>query len=228
MKKGMLAATVVVASAVVLSGCGQLNSALNERVETHEYLRIFDIKTTASADQVGKALAEGMAMNLSNPKIERPLVIAQVPEKPGRFELDDSLRQSNMARMMQLYGGSSTQMRLLVCKDSPWKAVGTRTSSGDWDGRVQVCLFPYKGGYHVDMYGYLSVNKGGFKELVRGSIYSVMGDPLSWMEKSLLDTVRNVRSTLKAEVTLVEARPEIKGTPWLLDPGVDVPKQQEK
>ena len=144
MKKGFLAASaVLLASTTVLTGCGQLNAALNERTETHEYLRIFDIKTTATEDQIGKALADGMELNLSYPKIERPLVISGIPDKPGRFELDDSLRDSNMARMMQLYGGSSVQMRLLVCKDSPWKAVGTRTSSGDWDGRVQVCVCRY-------------------------------------------------------------------------------------
>ena len=215
--KKTIAAGLAMLSAALLSGCGHLNSALNERTETHEYLRIFDIKTTANADEVGQALAEGMMLNLEYPKIEKPIVMTPVPEKPGRFELDDTLRNTKFGRLMDLAGNSSTTVRLLVCKNSPWRAVGERSNPGEWDGRVQICLFPYKGGYHVDMYGYMTVHRGGYKEIVRGSVYQLMGDPVEWIEKSLLDTVRTVRSSLNAEVTLVEARPEIKGTPWLLD-----------
>ena len=55
-----------------------------------------------------------------------------------------------------------------------------------------------------------------------------LGDPLQWIEKAMLDTVRTVRKDLNAEVTLVEANPAIKGTPWLMDPGMDIPEQKKK
>ena len=223
MKKLLGSFAVAALASLTLSGCGSVNSMLNERTETHEFLRIFDIKTTAPEEQVGEALEKGMSYNLNHPQIDKPLVMTPVPETPGRFTTDDALTNTNLSRLMQLNGGSAAQMRIMVCKDSPWKGVGVRTSStADWDGRVSVCLFPYKGGYHVDMYGYLSVKKGGLNEIVRSGVYSVVGDPVQWIEKSMLDVVREVRSSLNAEVTLVEARPALKGIPWLLDPGVDV------
>lgn len=210
----------------LLSGCGSVNQLLAEQTETTEYLRIFDIKTTANVKQVGQALQAGMSKNLEDPKIERSLMVNSIPETPGRFTTDDALQNSNFSRLVQMTGGSLAQFRVMKCDGAPWKGMGTRSSStGDWDGRVTVCLFPYKGGYHVDMYGYMAVKKGGIKELVRGSVYSVMGNPVEWMEKSLLDTVRTVRQDLGAEVTLVEADPEIEGTPWLLDDGIDIQKQ---
>lgn len=220
---------MLAASACVLSGCTQLNAALNERTETHEFLRIFDVKTKADVDAIGAALADGMELNLGSPSIERPLVFDEVPEKPGRFSVSDKLANTNLSNLIQLSGGSTVQFKMLDCNNSPWKGFAVRgKQSGDYFGRVQVCLFPYKGGYQVSMYGYLSLKKGGINELVRGPVFMALGDPLQWIEKAMLDTVRTVRKDLNAEVTLVEANPAIKGTPWLMDPGMDIPEQKKK
>lgn len=209
-----------------LSGCGQLNSVLNETTETHEFYRIYDVKTTADVDELGDALVAGMKYNLAYPKVNKPIVTTPIPKTPGRFTVDNALEGTNFSRLSQLSGGSTAHLKLMVCEDSPWTARATRGESGDdWDGSVSVCVFPYEGGYHVDMYGYITVKKGGFKEVVRSGVYAVMGDPFQWIEKSMLDTIREARKTLNAEVNFVEGRPKMYGTPWLLDPGADIPQK---
>ncbi len=217
----------LIASAAVLSGCGSVNSMLNETTQTHEFYRIYDVKTTADVDDLGDALEAGMKYNLTNPQIQKPIVMTPVPKEPGRFTTDDSMANTNLGRLMKSYGGTAMGLKTMVCKDSPWEGRGARSSgSGDWNGAVNVCVFPYKGGYHVDMYGYLTVKQGGLKEVVRSGVYSVMGDPLQWIEKAMLDTIREARTKLNAEVSLVEARPKLYGTPWLMDPGADVPTKE--
>ena len=216
----------LIASAAVLSGCGSVNSMLNETTQTHEFFRIYDVKTSADVDDLGDALEAGMKYNLNNPQIHRPFVMAPVPKEPGRFTTDDTMTNTNLGRLMKTYGQTDLGLKTMVCKDSPWQARGTRFSSGDWNGVVNVCVFPYQGGYHVDMYGFLTVKQGGIKEVVRSGVYSVMGEPLQWIEKAMLDTIREARAKLDAEVSLVEARPKLYGTPWLMDPGADVPTKE--
>ena len=63
-----------------------------------------------------------------------------------------------------------------------------------------------------------------FSDIVRSGVYSLLGTPTEWIEKSMLDTIRTVRKDTNAKIKLIEARPRIKGTPWLLDPGMDVEK----
>ena len=38
----------LIASAAVLSGCGSVNSMLNETTQTHEFFRIYDVKGSSS------------------------------------------------------------------------------------------------------------------------------------------------------------------------------------
>jgi hypothetical protein len=42
-----------------------------------------------------------------------------------------------------------------------------------------------------------------------------MGTPEGWTDKAMNDVVRAIRETTGAEVALVEAKPEVAGTPWM-------------
>lgn len=215
------------AATLTLSGCGGLNSMLVETEETHEYLRIFDVPTTdVTAKQLGESLTRGIKLGFSNPKVERPLIMDPVPETPGRITTDDMLKKSGFGKLMHWTGNSTAMLRIAMCEGAPYRATATRGNGDDWDGRITVCVFPYKKGYHVDMYGYLSVKKGGIREAVRGAVFAAMGDPVEWIEKCMLDVMRTARKELNVPVTLVEANPDIEGTPWLLDPGMDIPKAE--
>ena len=48
----------------------------------------------------------------------------------------------------------------------------------------------------------------------------MVGTPEEWTEKTFLDVVRSIRKATGAEVALIEAQPELGGTPWLDGEGV--------
>lgn len=196
------------AAVLMMTGCSSVNSLLNERVETQEFLRVYDVQTPLVAAELGKAIAEGMSQRFSHPQIERPLVFDAVPEKPGRLTTDAGLTDTNFAKLMQMSGGNTMQLKGVVCKGSPWQATGHRTfSTGDVDARLNVCVFPYKGGYHIDMYGYLMERKGGMKDLVRQSVYGVMGTPEQEISQGMADIVKAVEEVTGKQVNLIESQP---------------------
>jgi hypothetical protein len=49
----------------------------------------------------------------------------------------------------------------------------------------------------------------------------MFGTPEKFTENTLLDIVRAIRTNTRAQVSLVEAKPNLPGTPWL--EGGDVP-----
>jgi hypothetical protein len=44
---------------------------------------------------------------------------------------------------------------------------------------------------------------------------AIIGTQEEWTEKTFLDIVRSIRNKTAAEITLLEAEPELSGTPWL-------------
>jgi hypothetical protein len=44
---------------------------------------------------------------------------------------------------------------------------------------------------------------------------AMVGTPEEWTEKTLLDVVRQIKLSTNADVALLEAQPELGGTPWL-------------
>jgi hypothetical protein len=80
---------------------------------------------------------------------------------------------------------------------------------------IVACLYPYKTGYHLDMYAAFSKQEGGWLAWPRRATGLVLGTPEKYAEKTMLDLVRTIRETTKAQVALVEARPDVTGTPWL-------------
>ena len=52
---------------------------------------------------------------------------------------------------------------------------------------------------------------------------AIVGTPEQWTEKTFLDIVKQIRTETGAAVTLLEAQPEVAGTPWL-DSGNDAVK----
>jgi hypothetical protein len=43
----------------------------------------------------------------------------------------------------------------------------------------------------------------------------MLGTPEKFTETTMLDIVRTIRANTKAQVSLVEAKPNLPGTPWL-------------
>jgi hypothetical protein len=80
------------------------------------------------------------------------------------------------------------------------------------------CLFPYKSGYHLDMYAVFTKPEGGWLSWPRRVGGMVMGTPEKFTESTMMDLVRAIREGTNANVSLVEAKPNLAGTPWL-EPG---------
>ena len=57
------------------------------------------------------------------------------------------------------------------------------------------------------MYGYLMERKGGMKDLVRQSVYGVMGTPEQEISQGMADVVKAVEEVTGKQVNLIESQP---------------------
>lgn len=194
-----------------VAGCGTTNNAFARKTITVEYYRIFDLKTDATRHAVSKAASTGLGRNVNNASETTPIPSsAEPPEKPGRFQLVNPLRNSPLAALAGASG-----FRMATCEGAAWTARAQRSIRGQSDLTVTLCLFQYRGGYHLDMYGVFTKEEGGLMQLSRNMAAAMVGTPEEWTEKTFLDVVRTIKSVTGADVTLLEAQPEIAGTPWI-------------
>jgi hypothetical protein len=224
MKYGKLMFAVGMASALLplINGCAATNSALSTQVTQVEYYRIFDIQTTAQRQAIGKAASEGLARNVNSAQQAFPIPSsAEMPDKPGRFRLVNPLEGTRMAALAAA-GGQSLGMRIATCEGASWTAQALRNIEGSNQLRLTMCLFPYKAGYHLNMYAIFTKKEGGLMQMSRAMAAAMVGTPEEWTEKTMLDVVRNIRANVPAQVALLEAQPEIAGTPWMDRQGGDI------
>lgn len=106
-------------------------------------------------------------------------------------------------------------MRVATCDGASWTATAKRNIQGSNSLRLTACLFQYKEGYHLDLYAVFVKQEGGIFQVSRDMANAVVGTPEEWTEKTFLDIVRSIRNATSAQVALLEAQPEISGTPWL-------------
>jgi hypothetical protein len=197
MKRIIMAAAAGVALAGCSTGAGELLAGQNRTVE---YVRVFDIKTEAPAPAVVHAASEGISRNIRNATLAAPLLDpAQVLDQPGRFKLAETPGAA---------AGPS-------CEGASWTAKARPDVRGSQDTHIVACLYPYKTGYHLDMYAAVTRKEGGWLAWPRHATGVVLGTPDKFVEKTMLDLVRTIRETTGAQVALVEAKPEVAGAPWL-------------
>lgn len=197
----------------VLPACSTLNNALVEKRKSVEYYRIFDIKTEADREAIAEAASDGLGANVNNANERRPILNESLPETPGRFKTVDPFGDSKMGALMRGSGGPS--LIVATCDGASWIADATREIKMSSDLKLTACLFPYKGGYHLNVYANFSKDEGGIMEIARKGAFALVGTPEEWVEKTFLDIVRNIRKVTTADVSLVEGYPKVQGTPWL-------------
>jgi hypothetical protein len=204
MKRLMMAAAVGVALAGCSTGAGELFAS---RDRTVEYVRVFDIKTEAPTPSVLHAASEGISRNINNATLATPVpATAEVLDQPDRFKLAET-------------PGAA---RGPTCDGASWTAKARPDVRGQ-DVHIVACLYQYKTGYHLDMYAAFNKKEGGWLEWPRRATGFVLGTPEKFIDKTMLDLVRTIRETTKAQVALVEAKPEVTGAPWLEDAGARTP-----
>jgi hypothetical protein len=197
----------VVAAVVgsVLAGCATGGDMFAAREQTVEYVRVFDIKTDAPVPTVVRAASDGINRNIKNATLATPLPeTAELQDQPGRFKLAEA---PGTGKGVATPGPS--------CEGASWTAKATPEVRGSKDMQVVACLYPYKTGYHLDMYAAFSKKEGGWLAWPRRATAKLFGTPENYVETTMLDIVRTIRETTRAQVALVEAKPEVAGSPWL-------------
>lgn len=204
----------------LMSGCGSFNNQLASKTKNVEYYRIYDIKTSAGRRDVAKAASDGIGRNVNEVDESTPIPnFSEPPEKPGRFQISDALRESNLSQLIALSSSSSGfNFRSASCPGAVWTAKAHRKIENSNNLRIHLCLFQYKGGYHLNQYAVFTKKTGGFMQLSRALADSISGTPEEWTERTLLDVVRSINKQITgAEITLLESEPEVIGTPFLSD-----------
>jgi hypothetical protein len=226
MKKGSKLKRLFISSllAMALTGCGTTNNYLAAKTKTVEYYRIFDIKTSASRQNVAKASSDGIGRNVSNANEVMPIPSSgEVPEKAGRFKIVNPFEGTQMAAFAG--GAGSLGFRVATCNGASWTAKAERRVGGSNNLNLTACLFQYKDGYHLDLYAVFTKQEGGLMQVSRDMANAMVGTPEEWTEKTFLDIVRSIRTNTGAEISLLEAQPEVSGTPWL-DSGESVAQRK--
>lgn len=209
MRGTMMACVVAAATAAALAGCSTDGGSnpLASRSTTVEYYRVFDIKTEVPAQAVAKAATDGINRNVKDAVVATPSGV-EATELPGRFRIADP---ASAPPGMPVAKGPS-------CEGAAWTAKATPRVRGTEDMNLVACLFPYKSGYHLDMVAVFTKPEGGLMQLPRrlGGIF--LGTPEKFTESTMMDVVRAIREGTGANVALVEAKPNLAGTPWM-EPG---------
>ncbi len=183
--------------------------------KTREMYYIFDIKTDASIDTVSNAIVKGLKKNAPDMQATTHLVRGERPDKPGTFEIIDMSEQmgGNMGGLMALAKaqGGGAMFKSAKCDGAVWTGRFTRDISNQ-RLNVNTCLFPYKGGYHLDVYAN-DTNKGHGMDISRklgGAIAeAIVGKPEKWTQKTFSRMRRKIYEHVGVVPVLVEGQPTI-------------------
>lgn len=213
--KGMVRALVIAAV------MGAASPAAAQSVQqAAELYHIFDLKTDAPKRDVIAAANAGLGNNTNERNAVTPIVMGPPPATPGRFRIVDPLAESRLGGLAALMGAAQmAQFKQATCDGAVWVANATRKVHRSQLLRLTLCLFPYQGGYQLDVYGVDTQEKGGSisDRLGRALGQAVVGDGAGWTNKTVLDVVRSIRTRTNATVSYVEGQPEFEGEPWLDD-----------
>ena len=210
-----------VATATVAAALGLLAAApaVAQSVEqASELYHIFDFKTDAPRRDVIAAADLGLRNNTNDRTATTPIVMGPPPAAPGRVRIVDPLSSGQLGGLAALVGAAQmAQLKQATCEGAVWVANAVRRTHRTQNLRLTLCLFPYAGGYQLDVYGVDTQQKGGSlsDRLGRAIGQKLVGDAAGWTNKTILDVVRSVRARTGAIVTYVEGQPEFTGEPWL-------------
>lgn len=212
MKKSMMAGTFLALSATLLTGCQSTgDNMFAAQDKTVEYYRVFDIKTNASQATVAQAASAGIQRNVKDAVVAIPPG-AQVGDVPGRFRMAEPAASGGTAAGSPAAGSSPAAP---TCEGASWTARAAPTVRGGQNLNLVACLFPYRSGYHLDMYAVFTRPEGGLLALPRRGVGALFGTPEKFTENTMMDLVRAIREGTGANVSLVEARPELAEAPWM-------------
>jgi hypothetical protein len=204
--KNAMTACALLAATISLAGCRTdgAGNTFAARDTTVEYYRVFDIKTDAAAPAVARAASDGITRNVKDAVVVTPPGVAAT-ELPGHFKMADPASTPPGA----------PADKGPTCEGASWTAKAAPHVRGGDNMNLVACLFPYKSGYHLDMYAVFTKPEGGWLAWPRRLTGNLVGTPEKFTETTMIDLVRTIRTSTNAQVSLVEAKPNLPGTPWL-------------
>jgi hypothetical protein len=212
MRSSMMACAVLAPALAALAGCSaDGNNQFASRDTTVEYYRVFDIKTEAAAPAVAKAASDGINRNVKDAVVSTPATV-DVTALPGHVKMADP---AAVASVPPGAPAPAAGDRGPTCEGASWTAKAAPHVRGGDNMNMVACLFPYKSGYHLDMYAVFTKPEGGWLAWPRRLSGKIVGTPEKFTENTMMDVVRAIHDGTRAQVTLVEARPTLAGTPWL-------------
>lgn len=204
MKRSTLVLTAI-AAAAVLSGCNAVNAQLANRTETIEMYHIYEIHTSADTATIAKAASNGIAQNTNSVRTALPLQLGKVVSAtPARFTLEDPYAN------MRVPGMGPT--KVAVCNDAVWTAVAKRTTPGASDLTLYYCLYKYRAGYNLDLYATFQ-KLSGVNQLPNALAEQLVGSAESWVNKTIVDTVREIERLPGTRVVHLEGQPDLGDLP---------------
>lgn len=206
-------AAMVMAMAMVLAGCSSDGAdRFASRDTTVEYYRVFDIRTEAGAQAVGRAASDGINLHVKDAVVATP-AITPVTDLPGHFKMLDP---AGAKATPGAPGAPAARAdKGPTCEGASWTAKAAPQVRGGDNMNIVACIFPYKSGYHLDMYTVFTKQEGGWLAWPRQLSGRFLGTPEKFTETTMMDVVRTIHDNTHAQVTLVEAKPTLAGTPWL-------------
>ncbi len=204
MKNRILAATAALASVFLATP-----AAAQDADETTEMYYVFHIDFDGNDGQLKDALKRGMKKRTSDTQVITPLVRGRLPEEPGTFELYNPLEDGRFAALGALVGQAQAAEAMQVrCEGASFIAHGFRRIAGSQRLRVSACLFPYQGGYNLDIYAIDIHRKGGSVDarIGRAIAGAIVGKPKKFTDLVLSDLMARIVEQ-GADVTLLEGQP---------------------
>jgi hypothetical protein len=202
----------------MLAGCGTGADRLAARDTTVEYYRVFDIRTDATPAVVAQAATDGIHRNVKD-AVVAAAPGAEATQLPGHFRMADPTAATSGSGSGTGSGTDSGSgagdVRNPTCEGAAWTAKAAPRVRGGDNLHIVACLFPYRSGYHLDMYAVFTKPEGGWLAWPRRVSGAVLATPEQFTESTMMDIVRTIRTTTRAQVALVEAKPNLPGTPWL-------------
>lgn len=211
----------VVVAVTLLSGCSSVNNSLAKKKKNVELYRIFNIQTNADRYVVAEAASNGLGGNVGSATEENPIPnYSEKPEKPGRYQSVNPVKDIGQlggfaALAASQLSGSSSQLKVADCDGAIWTARAKKHADDAFDMSFNLCLWEYKGGYHLDVYANYTKEEGGFYQAIRSASYALVGSPEEWAEKTVLDVVREIKTETGASIKLNEGHPKLNTTPWI-------------
>ena len=196
-----LTIAVCMISAVFLTSC---TTTANKTREISEGYRIYAISGASDHGQIVANLKLAVQTHTDKAYFTNNIPPHPLPKKPGRFKLTSPFAKSGLGALVAAQSG----VKIPKCDGAIFTAYANDRFEGTEKTTFFVCLLPYEGGYHMDVYYSFTKSSGGFSARALGQALarSVVGDSSQFIPRTLA-ALENAAQASGGQVKLLESYP---------------------